>query len=394
MIPELIGAENPSLIPWAELWMGIHPSAPSVCIDEENKRKIVLVDLIKENPEFYLGDETLKAFASLPFLFKVLAADKPLSIQVHPNLEQAKAGWEKENKAGIDIKAPNRNYKDPNHKPEIICALSPFTALCGFRTIEEIESLLALVHCRALDVPLAALKDTSLKGEGGLKGFLAALFSMNAENRKMLTETILENGKNFAVKHEEYKTEFDLCVQFAHMYPEDPSLIAPLYLNVIQLKPGEAMFLSAGVLHSYVHGLGMELMANSDNVLRGGLTSKYIDADELENILLFKPFMPEILKPSTLKKSAFTDVFTYSTQCKDFALKHLQKEHDDVLYVDPGPSIIFVTGGSLTIKDMVDGRELVLKKGESAFLPPAGISGRIMLSGNFEIYSASTGLHQ
>ncbi len=390
MIPELTGQENTELIPWAELWMGVNPGAPSICIDDEKNRKISLPDLIKEDAGFYLGDETVKAFGTLPFLYKVLSADKPLSIQAHPNLEQAKEGFERENKAGIDIKAPNRNYKDPNHKPEIICALSPFTAMCGFREPAEIEKLLPIVDCRALDAPLAALKDAS--PEGGLKGFLGALFAMNAEDRKMVTDTILEQGRDFSIKHKEYETEFNLCVQFAQIHPDDPSVIAPLYLNVIELKPGEAIFLSAGILHAYVHGLSMELMANSDNVLRGGLTSKYIDVDELERILIFKPFMPEILKPSI--SDSEKSVFTYTTRCGDFVLRHHQNTSGTIDYINASPSIIFVTNGNLTMKDTESGKALILKKGESAFLAPAEKTGKIILDGTFEMYSASTGLHQ
>jgi mannose-6-phosphate isomerase len=393
MIPELLGEENSAMIPWAELWMGIHPGAPSICIDEEKNRKISLVDLIKENPAFFLGDETIMAFGNLPFLYKVLSADKPLSIQAHPNLEQAKTGFERENKAGIDIKASNRNYKDANHKPEIMCALSPFTAMCGFREITKIEKLLGVLDCGALDIPLAALKNSSI--DGGLKGFLGALFSMNTENRKLLTDTMLENGRNFALKNENYKTEFDLCVQFARMYPEDPSIIAPLYLNVIELKPGEAIFLSAGILHAYVHGLGMELMANSDNVLRGGLTSKYIDAEELKKVLMFKPFMPEILKPADESASIYDrSEYVYKTECKDFELKYVQNKSGSVNYINASPSIIFVTRGNLTMHDAETNKKLILHRGESAFAAPTNSSGKIMLSGDFEMYAASTGIPQ
>jgi mannose-6-phosphate isomerase len=386
MIPELVGTENSAMIPWAELWMGIHPAAPSMCIDEEKNRKISLVDLIKENPDFYLGDETQKVFNNLPFLYKVLSADKPLSIQAHPNLEQAKEGFERENKAGIDIKAPNRNYKDANHKPEIMCALSPFTAMCGFREIAEIEKLLNILDCSALNLPLAALKDSSQNG--GLKGFLGTLFAMNIDDRKNLTDAILEHGRDFAAKNETYKAEFELCVEFAQLHPEDPSIIAPLYLNLIQLKPGEAIFLPAGVLHAYVYGLGMELMANSDNVLRGGLTSKYIDAEELKKVLNFTPFMPEILKASNSEEN----LFAYKTECRDFELKHYQHKSGTVNYVDSAPSIIFVTKGTLIIQDSETGKTLTLKKGESAFIAPSKKNGAIILSGDFEMYSASTGL--
>ncbi len=399
MIPELLGEENLQLIPWAELWMGIHPSAPSMCIDDEKERKISLPNLIQEHPDFYLGGETMKAFGTLPFLYKVLSADKPLSIQAHPNLEQAKAGFERENRAGIDINAPNRNYKDANHKPEILCALSPFTAMCGFREACEIEKLLTAIHCSALDAPLSALKDTSSKG--GLKGFLGELFSMNAENRKMLTDTILENSflqnvRALSIKYDHYKTEFDLCVLFAQLHPEDASIIAPLYLNLIQLKPGEAIFLPAGILHAYVHGLGMELMANSDNVLRGGLTSKYIDTDELNTILEFKPFMPEIIKPLGSDQSDQSDhsVFAYKTGCKDFELTYYRGKGGILQYNISGPSIIFVIDGSLTLKDTDKNKILMLKKGESAFLPPSGKSGRVVFDGDFKMYSALTGLHQ
>jgi mannose-6-phosphate isomerase len=390
MIPELLEKENASMIPWAELWMGIHPGAPSMCMDDTHNRKISLPDLIKEDAEFYLGDETQKAFGTLPFLYKVLSAEKPLSIQAHPNLKQAQEGWAKENKAGIDIKAANRNYKDANHKPEIMCALSPFTAMCGFRKREEIEQLLSIVNCSALDNPLAMLKDTS--SEGGLKGFLGAIFSMSAENRRMLTDTILEHGRDFAANNEQYKREFELAVLFAQIHPDDPSIIAPLYLNVIQLKPGEAIFLSAGVLHAYVHGLGMELMANSDNVLRGGLTSKYIDADELKSVLDFTPFMPEILRPSNAGSEQ--SEFAYKTECKDFALKHFQNKNGTINYINTSPSIMFVTNGMLTINDTVENKQLVLKKGESAFIAPTEQSDSIVLEGEFEMYAASTGLHQ
>jgi mannose-6-phosphate isomerase len=161
------------------------------------------------------------------------------------------------------------------------------------------------------------------------------------------------------------------------------------------LKPGEAIFLSAGVLHAYVHGLGMELMANSDNVLRGGLTSKYIDADELKKVLIFKPFMPEILKPADESASSSEQsIFAYKTECRDFELKHFQHRGAPINYVDEGPSIMFVTKGNVTIKDTIDNRELVLHRGESAFLAPTGSPGRIILSGDFEMFSASTGLHQ
>ncbi|MDR2618986.1 MAG: mannose-6-phosphate isomerase, class I [Treponema sp.] len=385
-IPELLGQRNISRIPWAELWMGVHPGGPS-CVPEagnENRpdREPLLSRLIEEDPGYYLGEETEKTFGALPFLFKVLAAGRPLSIQAHPNLEQAREGWERENREGISLDAPNRNYKDPNHKPEILCALSPFTAMCGFREEKEIMSLLDAFSRKAphpLRFGLEPLH-TALAGPDPLRMFFTALFNLDPETRKALS--VYGREQRLEKDYPEYRDEWKLVSWFAELYPGDPGIIAPLYLNLIDLEPQEAVFLPAGVLHAYVYGLGVELMADSDNVLRGGLTSKHIDKDELFRVLKFSPFMPRILKPE-----AESLVFKYPVPCREFSLsvfKDCKNRYDE-----PGPSIVIVTEGEVRISD---GREeKCLKKGESAFIPAGAASGGLSFSGNYTLYAAGTG---
>ncbi|MDR0998871.1 MAG: mannose-6-phosphate isomerase, class I, partial [Treponema sp.] len=258
-IPALLGADNSRGLPWAELWMGVHPGGPS------RIGGITLGDLIAANPERYLGKPAAKDFGGLPFLFKLLAAARPLSIQAHPNPEQAREGWERENGKGIPLDAPNRNYKDACHKPEILCALNPFTAMCGFRHPEEIGVLLAQCFDGASPSLRGGIEPlySALAGEEPLKAFFNALFALPQETLEELSayarDTALPGG------------EGDLVSRFAGLHPGDPGIIAPIYLNLLQLMPGEAIYLPAGVLHAYVHGFAVELMANSDNVLRGGL---------------------------------------------------------------------------------------------------------------------------
>jgi mannose-6-phosphate isomerase len=377
-IPALLGADNSQGKPWAELWMGVHPGGPSRIAGKEAvgnnpalnnppgaspAGSLSLGDLIAAGPERYLGKEAAENFGGLPFLFKLLAAAKPLSIQAHPNLEQAREGWRRENGNGIPLDAPDRNYRDDCHKPEILCALNPFTAMCGFRPPEETASLLAKYFTGA---PLSLRRGieplrTALAGEDPLRTFLKVLFRLSPETLRELTayalETVLPDG------------EWDLVSRFAGLYPGDPGIIAPLYLNLLQLIPGEAVYLPAGVLHAYVHGFAVELMANSDNVLRGGLTSKHVDVEELLSILNFRPYRPAILKPRPLGNG----LFRYDTPCREFSLQVMKSQGGTTLFPERGPSIIVVTEGKLRVsagdgENSGDGN-WTLARGESAFIP-------------------------
>jgi mannose-6-phosphate isomerase len=356
-IPDLLGLENRDGRPWAELWMGVHPGGPS---ETDYGGKPILLPELAE-----------RTGCRLPFLFKLLAAEKPHSIQAHPSLAQAAEGFARENTAGIALQAPERNYKDPNHKPEILCALGPFKALCGFRRPDEILLLLNTLSpdTASLQNTLASLSDPLLRGFG-LRAFLEALFALSPAALLDLSEHIRCIGRETEV--------WDLCATLAEAYPGDPGLLAPLYLNLVSLQAGEAIYVPAGVLHAYIKGFGVELMANSDNVLRGGLTAKYMDTGELFRILDFSPFKPALLRPEGLR---------YDVPCTDFALWVLEKRGGADCLSRTGPVIVIVIRGrvNITINEEIS----TLSQGESAFLLPAG---KILFSGDFTLYAAEAPL--
>jgi len=368
-IPRLLGIV-PDGAPWAELWIGSHSGFSSIAVLDSGETS--LEDLIARDPRHY---------GTLPFLFKLLAAEKPLSIQAHPNSEQAREGFERENHAGLPLDSPMRNYKDPNDKPEIICALSPFTGLCGFRGVDEINRLLttflepapaalraSIARCRG-----HGLCEVSLETAAALRDFLTGLFNLSTAARQALTEYILF--------HCEHGYELELMRSLARLYPGDPMVIAPLYLNVFRLKPGEAVFMKAGILHTYIHGFGVELMANSDNVLRGGLTGKHIDVPELMKILDFKPFIPRLITPNT-------NCFSYPAPCEEFSLTRICGSTEPCPLVLNGPAILIVTEGELVIAN--SDSEMVVKRGESIFIPPTKNDNPLSLRGNFTLFIAST----
>jgi mannose-6-phosphate isomerase len=402
-IPGLMGVESNGE-PWAELWLGSNSGFSSLV--STDSCEISLEALIAGDKRRFLGEETARRYGALPFLLKLLAAEKPLSIQAHPNLAQAREGFERENKAGLALDSPKRNYKDSNHKPEIIAALTPFTGLCGFRSVDEIfglfniflepappvlrEGFAPLLGALSNNEPAAALRD-----------FLAGLFSLSQTVREALTGYILSFQEPplsaLPLSAPPRGCEFELMRNLARLYPCDPAMIAPIYLNVFRLEPGEAVFLEAGILHSYIRGFGVELMANSDNVLRGGLTGKHIDVPELMKILAFKPYKPCVITPDT-------SYFSYPALCEEFRLARIcgsgavetwppaagstaalgsQASYD-------GPSICIVTEGELVISSRES--ETIVKRGESLFIPPVKSDDVLSLNGNFTLFVASVGL--
>jgi len=395
-IPALVGEKNLSRIPWAELWMGVNPAAPSFVILNENEKTspgktpaaLPLSELIDSEKEIFLGKEIAQDYGTLPFLFKVLAAAKPLSIQAHPNREQALEGFERENRAGIPLDAPNRNYRNPNHKPEIICALEPFAALCGFRKKPEIVFLIEILSQSSEGVLEAGFENLisalGEENENPYKAFLSSLYSLGSEVRQALGPFIKTQVQLLEKDFPEYLNEWKLCSYLAGLYPGDIGIIAPLYLNIVELAPGEAMYLPAGVFHSYIYGLGMELMADSDNVLRGGLTPKHVDSTELLEILNFSEYIPEILK---IPESA-PSWYSYPSPAPEFTLSVMRGEGNLISYPETGSSIVFITQGSAVITEPESGTEMIVSKGESVYIP-AGENRRVIVSGNFTAYAAS-----
>jgi mannose-6-phosphate isomerase len=380
-IPALLRQENTSRVPQAELWMGVNPSAPSRAELPGGEAGPLLSELINWEKETFLGAEIAEKYGSLPFLFKILAAEKPLSIQAHPNLRQARDGFEKENLRDIPLYAPNRNYKDPCDKPEIICALSHFAALCGFRDAREICFIFEILSMESEGVIKQGFEKLILvlKRQDGtpLKNFLSALFSMNNDWLEMLGPFFKKQQDQLERDFQELKNEWALCVYLSGFFPTDHGILAPLYLNIIELSPGEAMYIPAGILHSYIKGLGVELMTDSDNVLRGGLSSKHIDSSELLSVLEFSQFTPEIMKvPNPVPFR-----FVYNVPAGNFSLSVMHGVGTAVPYNETGPSILIVTNGRLTIN-----QSTVLETGESVFIPPLK---SLEFSGTFTAYLAS-----
>ncbi len=294
-IPKLLGKPNPNGEPWAELWMGAHHKAPSTVPDGRS-----LADYIAERPAERLGGTA----TSLPFLFKILAADGPLSIQCHPNKAQAEAGFAREEEAQIAIDAPHRNYRDANHKPELIVALEEFWALKGFRSPEQIASLMRVAGIRSLESEL-----NDLLGHGGLKPFFAALLGLDAKATQIALGE-LSKGLD-ALPPAEARWSSELLAR----YPTDQGALAALVLQLVRLEPGEALYLGAGELHAYLRGTGLEIMANSDNVLRGGLTPKHVDVAELLRVLRFEHKPVEVLAATGVGA-----IRRFSTPCPEFSL--------------------------------------------------------------------------
>jgi mannose-6-phosphate isomerase len=380
-IPRFLGIENSAKTPWAEMWMGTHPGAPSQ-VQAAPLASPQVTPLVTPPAAPLVGREMISlcelSGGQLPFLFKLLAAGKPLSIQAHPGLDQAREGFLRENKAGIAIDAPERNYKDSNHKPEILCALVPFTVMAGFRKPVDItRSLEALLKAapflqEAL-APLARALDS-----GSLKDFFRFLFELSKPNREQLC-FFLESAKDPNGDSAITQEQWHLMRAFAAQYPGDPAVLSPLYLNLFTLEAGQAIFIPAGILHAYISGFGVELMACSDNVLRGGLTPKHIDIPELMNILEFTPFMPEIITAPVS-----SSYFRYPAPCGEFSLFFMCCEEGAKVFPVNGPAVCIVTGGELRSGGAV------FKKGESFFVPQAG-GGSLSFEGSYSLFAASSG---
>jgi mannose-6-phosphate isomerase len=345
-IPGFLGIANAAEKPQAELWMGAHPKAPSKVVTPEGI--VSLIDHIKKNPEGVLGRKVAKTFGqSIPFLFKVLAAEEPLSIQAHPSKSQAEEGFRRENRQGIPLDAFQRNYRDSNHKPEILCALEPFWALRGFRPLDEIIKNFRETggdyHLSLLD-SLDKYRDPD-----SLKEFYKSILSMDPKELNRMIQMAEELGGDAG----------NWIRRLNSKYPGDPGVLAPLYLNLVKLNTGEALFLKAGVLHAYLEGTGVELMSNSDNVLRGGLTKKHVDIPELLKTLDYHGASVQICKPEASGQG--TEI--YLTPVPDFQLARIRLDGEGEFPVPDTLEILLCTAGGLVIQ--WDGGSLPVAKGQS-----------------------------
>ncbi|WP_017779621.1 mannose-6-phosphate isomerase, class I [Aeromonas dhakensis] len=368
----LFGTPNPAGKPQAELWMGAHPNGCSEVVLAGQMQK--LSTLIENAPAAVLGEATQTRFGSLPFLFKVLCAEKALSIQVHPSKAQAEAGFAKEEAAGISPTAANRNYKDPNHKPELVFALTPYQAMNGFRAIPAILALFERVKLPALAELVAAL--AASQNEAGLQHFFHQLLVLEGARKEEALAGLLA----FAAKHQDEET-FALITSLAAQYPGDVGLFSPLLLNVVTLQPGQAMYLDACTPHAYVRGTGLEIMANSDNVLRAGLTPKYIDVAELLDCTRCLPKPDDQILLAPRMEGA---VQHFEVPVPDFTFSvYPAGEHQ---LTTTSAEILFAIDEAVILKRGDD--TLRLEKGQSAFIPAATgryqllAEGRVARAGN------------
>ncbi|MWN32455.1 MULTISPECIES: mannose-6-phosphate isomerase, class I [unclassified Gilliamella] len=353
-IPKLFGFKNSTREPIAEVWMGAHTMGCSLAVINKN-HKIRLDELIKNNPLDTLGEKTTTQFASLPFLFKILSANKALSIQVHPTKINAEQGFERENLIGIAIDSPSRNYKDSNHKPELIYALTPFKAMRSFRPINEILSFFENLDLPVINLQISLLRKNRTPFQ--LKKFIEFLLNLSQEDKAHAIKQLLVNITK--LDQEPYTTIKSLI----NDYPNDIGLFMPLILNIIELQPGQAMFLEAETPHAYLCGTGLEIMANSDNVLRAGLTNKLINTQEFIQNTNFESLKLEqlLIKPVKMQNK---DIF--SVPVNDFKFEIIQSNNQLHEEQVNSPQIVLCITGEITIT--TKSKSLTLTNGESAFI--------------------------
>ncbi|NEA76638.1 mannose-6-phosphate isomerase, class I [Streptomyces sp. SID13588] len=360
-IPELLGTA-PTGEPQAELWMGAHPGAPSRI--DRGAGPVPLNEAIDADPLAELGEPAVLRFGPrLPFLFKILAAGAPLSLQVHPDLAQARAGFADEEARGIPVDAPHRNYKDANHKPEAIVALTPFDGLCGFRHPAEAAELLEALGVDSLK-PYADILRARPETDA-LREVLAAVLTADRDAMAETVDEAAEDGARLAEQDGPHAADFAAYATTAHSFPGDPGVIAAMLLNHVTLQPGEALYLGAGVPHAYLDGLGVEIMANSDNVLRCGLTPKHVDVPELLRVVRFEATDPGVLRPEVSSNGEEV----YETPIDEFRLsRYVLAPGGEARTPDARtPQILLCTDGAALLRSPHG--ELTLERGESAFVP-------------------------
>ena len=354
-LTHLFNIPNPQELPLAEVWMGAHPAGcANLELPEGNVR---LDEFIHQNPLAALGTRW-SVQAALPFLFKMLSAQTALSIQVHPRLDRAQAGFAAENAQNIPQDAPTRNYRDPNHKPELIYAVTPFQALCGFRPFSEIATFL-----KALDLPVlnpALANFMASPGSETLKALFTAILSLQGQNQTNALATLL------AYASTQTAAPFSIIERLAQQYPGDNGLFMPLLLNTIELRPGQALFLAAETPHAYLEGTGLEIMANSDNVLRGGLSPKHIDIAELTRNVIFEESTSSTYRVTPVSKGVMQ---IYPVPVDDFAFATFVISENRTIFTTHAPEIVLCMAGTLTLK--TEHSEVQLQKGQACFVPAA-----------------------
>ncbi|MEZ5266637.1 MAG: mannose-6-phosphate isomerase, class I [Acidimicrobiales bacterium] len=384
LLPRLLGIP-PDGTPQAELWMGAHPAAPSHV--QLADRRVSLAALLASDPQRHLGAAVTARFGpQLPFLLKVLAAARPLSLQLHPDGDAARAGFALEEAAGLDANDPARTYRDPNPKPEVLCALDRFEALSGFRAPPATAELL---EAFALDRPWVELARRADAGR-----LCGALWDLPVAEQAGLADQVTAAAAAGGAAAARFPREAAFVRSAAAHHPHDVGLVVGLCLNRLRLLAGQALYAPANRLHAYLEGIGVELMANSDNVVRAGLTTKAVNVAELRRLLEVEPVQPRALEAET---DPVTGEARYRTPAEEFALSRFLLEGDRVAVRSPGPEILLCTDGGADLVELpgagagagAGAVALALDRGDSVFVPAATAGYR--LRGVGTVYRAQVG---
>jgi mannose-6-phosphate isomerase len=365
VIAELQGRAVPAPHPEAELWMGAHPDDPSTVLHADGG-ECTLLELVDSDPAGQLGERCARRWDNrLPFLMKVLAADEPMSMQVHPTLAQATAGYAREQAAGLPRLAPHRNYPDPTAKPELVCALTEFHVLAGFRDVTRTLDLL-----RDLEAPglhrytdlLAAQPD-----DDGLRALFTTWITLPSSVLDGLLPEVLDACVLHVKEHGPFDLECRTVLELGERYPGDPGVLAALLLNRQVLGPGEAVYLVPGRVHAYLRGTAVEILSNSDNILRCGFTPKHVDVPELLSVVDFAPGDLPVLRGEQTEPH----ILVYRTDAPEFELSRLEwpaGRPTPVPLRHGGPQVLVCTAGAVVLTTPA-GSTLKLARGDSAWIP-------------------------
>jgi mannose-6-phosphate isomerase len=368
-IPQLLGIDNKEGKPFAEYWLGAHPNHPSSVEDANEK----LSDHIRTNAPAVLGEEIASVFSTLPFLFKILDVRQMLSIQVHPGKQSAAIGFAIEKEKGIPVTAAHRNYKDENHKPELMVALSDFWLLHGFKDEKKLREALEAIP----DFELLS----NIFNSKGYQALYEEVMTMSQEAvnaiLKPIVDKIIPLYKNKELKKDQEdfwaaRAAIDFCKEENY----DRGIFSIYFFNLVHLKKGEGIFQPQGMPHAYLEGQNAEVMANSDNVLRAGLTDKHIDVAELMKHVEFKATIPDVLCPAAASHKVF------SSPAKEFQLHQYNLNKDEEVATTTA-EIWFLTSGTVVVKS--DNTELSVRRGESFFMW-AGTNASINPSEKSELF--------
>ena len=376
-IPRLLGIE-PTGRPAAELWMGAHPDDPSRW--SEHPDRPALDELIDRCPRRWLGEANLAAFGPrLPFLMKLLAADRALSLQVHPSRAQAEAGFAAEEATGAPRGSAGRNYCDANHKPELAYALTEFDAFCGFRPVPDTLELLAALQVSELDgyLPLLA-------GHDGLRATFTTLLSLGGEAREQLVAATVAGCRRLAERDGPWAGPARASALAAEDFPGDIGAVLALLLNYVRLAPGEAIYLGAGNVHAYLRGMCIEILANSDNVLRCGLTPKHVDIPELLRVADFSSLADPRWQPSRPAEGQRV----FQVPVPDFRLTVLEPAAGPVRLPAEGPHLVLSGDGETSLTCGSERRRV--QRWESVYVAPGEPACTVEATG--QVFVTSTNL--